>query len=82
MQLNAVLFHCTLCKASYLLVQRKTFFLMVEYLGRPFGMSNKPHSKILLNTASFYLRERLRGLVGWKSGMEFWPRKECQSMAA
>lgn len=36
---------------------------MMEYLGRPFGMSNKPHSKILLNTASFYLRGRLGGKI-------------------
>lgn len=34
---------------------------MMAYLGRPFGMSNKPHSKILLNAASFYLRGRLGG---------------------
>lgn len=41
----------------------KTFFLMMAYLGRPFGMSNKPHSKILLNAASFYLRGRLGGKI-------------------
>lgn len=39
----------------------QTFFLIKEYLGRPFGMFNKPHSKELLNAARFYPRGR-----GWK----------------
>ena len=38
--------------------KKKTFFLIKEYLGRPLGMSNKPDSKNLLNTASFYLGGR------------------------
>lgn len=35
----------------------------MEYLGRPVGMSNKPHSKIPLNTAGFYLGG---GDLGWR----------------
>lgn len=41
----------------------KTFFLIKEYLGRPFGMSTKPYSKNLLNKASFYLRGRGGGEI-------------------
>lgn len=39
----------------------ETFFLIKKYLGRLFDMSNKPFSKNLLNTASFYLGGRGRG---------------------
>lgn len=55
MQMSAVVFQ-EMQFLIFVSVSTKKFFLTMEYLGRPVGMSNKPHSKIPLNTAGFYLR--------------------------